>query len=478
MRSNDEYFDSAEFQDLLNTYEKAVGAGEPVFLDADELADIADYYQYTGRVDEAEKAISLALGLSPGSIAPLTYRIHQALFEGDTRKAWEMYDQIIETDEPDYVYNRAEILIAEDKIDEADKYLREQFRLIPPDEYQDFVIDVANIYTDYGVPEKAMEWMNRGKPEQSEDFKELMGRTLFGLGKYKDSERIFNELVDKEPFSTHYWNALASAQYMSEDYQNSIQSSEYALAIDPKDPDGLQAKANGLFQLGNYEEALKYYERYIEQFPDDEWALLYKGLCQINLDKPLEAIDTLQKAAYTAPPDSQILSDIYQELAFAYSEEGYTDKAIDMLNKTTNMDCDHVQIEIVKGHVMLAEGNIDAAEKYFQSAISMSDDECDTWLRIIVSFHDNNYVEAAYRLFKNYFALCKNIKGPEGCTDGYAYMALCCYDLKRDKEFLNYLQIACRVNPKECKMVLSHLFPEDLAPEKYYEFIEGKMKES
>jgi tetratricopeptide (TPR) repeat protein len=228
--------------------------------------------------------------------------------------------------------------------------------------------------------------------------------------------------------------------------------------------------------LGNYEEALKYYERYIEQFPDDEWALLYKGLCQINLDKPLEAIDTLQKAAYTAPPDSQILSDIYQELAFAYSEEGYTDKAIGVLNKTTNMDCDHVQMEIVKGHVMLAEGNIDEAEKYFQSAISMSDDECDTWLRIIVSFHDNNYVEAAYRLFKNYFALCKNIKGLEGCTDGYAYMALCCYDLKRDKEFLNYLQIACRVNPKECKMVLSHLFPEDLAPEKYYEYIEGKMK--
>lgn len=478
MKIDDEYFESAEFKDLLNTYETAVRAGEPVFMDAEELTDIADYFQYTGRADEAEEAISLALSLSPGSIAPLTYRIHQALFEGDTRKAWEMFNQIIETEEPDYVYDRAEILIVENKIDEADKYLREQFQQVPPDEYQDYVMDVANIYSDYGLPEKAMEWMNRAKPEQSEDFKELMGRTLFGLGKYKDSERIFNELVDKEPFSTRYWNALASAQYMSEDYQNSIQSSEYAIAIDPKDPDGLLAKANGLYQLGNNEEALKYYERYLEQIPDDEWAMLYQGVCLINMGKTQEAIATLQKAAYTVPPDSQILGDIYQELAFAYSENGDTKKAIDVLNKTKDMDCDHVQIEIVKGHVMLTEGDIEKAEEYFRSAINMSDDECDTWLRIIVSFHDNNYLEAAYRLFKNYFALCRNIKGQEGCTDGYAYMALCCYDLKRDGDFMEYLKIACRVNPQECKRVLAHLFPEDLAPENYYAYIKEKLNQA
>ena len=28
-----------------------------------------------------------------------------------------------------------------------------------------------------------------GQPENTDDFKELMARTLFGLGKYEDSER-------------------------------------------------------------------------------------------------------------------------------------------------------------------------------------------------------------------------------------------------------------------------------------------------
>ena len=477
-KTDDDYFDSKEFQDMLEAYEHSVNAGEPVFMDAEELSDIADYYQYTGHADEAEEAITLALSLAPGSIAPLSYRIHQALFEGDIEKAHEYYDQIIETDDPDYIYDRAEILIAEGRVEEADEYLREEFKQVPPDEYQDYVMDVANIYTDNGQPQKAMEWMARAGHQQSTDFKELMGRTLFGLGKYKDSERIFNELVDKDPFSTRYWNALASAQFMSEDYQQAIQSSEYAIAIDPQDPDGLMAKANGLFHLNNYEESLKYFQRYSEQVPDDEYALLYQGICLLNTNRPQEAIEILHKAAYTAPADSSSLTDIYQELAFACSENGQPDEAIHVLNKTEMLDCDHVQMEIVKGHVMLAAGKTEEAEDYFRSAISHSDDECDTWLRIILSFYDNHYVEAAYTLFKKYFAYCETAKGQhqEDIQQGYAYMALCCYELKYYGEFLDYLKKACEANPEECRQALAHLFPQDLEPEGYYDYIKGKLK--
>ena len=53
-KTDDEYFDSKEFQDLLETYEHSVNAGEPVFMDAEELSDIADYYQFIGQADEAE----------------------------------------------------------------------------------------------------------------------------------------------------------------------------------------------------------------------------------------------------------------------------------------------------------------------------------------------------------------------------------------------------------------------------------------
>jgi hypothetical protein len=45
----------------------------------------------------------------------------------------------------------------------------------------------------------------------------------------------------------------------------------------------------------------------------------------------------------------------------------------------------------------------------------------------------------------------------------------------RGSEFLDYLKKACEVNPEECHLALAHLFPQDLEPEGYYEYIKKKI---
>lgn len=471
-KTGDEYFDSEEFLEMLEEYENSVKTGMPVFMDADELSEIADYYQMTERYDEADEAISLALSLSPGAISPLTYKIHEALWNGEVEEAKQFLEQIEEKNDPDYVYDKAEIMLAEENMEEADRYLRKELKKVPPEEYQDYVIDVANIYSDYDYPEKAMQWMARAKQEDTPEFKELMARTLFGLGKYQDSEKLWGELIDTNPFSKHYWNALASTQYMSENYTASVESSEYAIAIDPEDPDGLISKANALLRLYNYEEALKYFERYCKQIPDDEYALMNEGACLVNLGRNDEAIEKLREALGVAPEDSPYLADIWQELAFVYSENGNTEDALQALDRADEYESsDKIRNLVVRGHIMLAGGHQKQAEKFFRQAIVKSDTPHDTLLKIIVSIYDNHYLEAAYRLFTKYFRVM-----PEDCGDGYAYMALCCYDLKHYDEFLHYLKIACEINPQECRTALSTLFPEAVEPKDYYNYIKDKLK--
>ena len=316
-----------------------------------------------------------------------------------------------------------------------------------------------------------MQWMARARLEDSPDFKELIARTLFGLGKYKDSEKLWGELIDTDPFSKHYWNALASTQFMNEDYSHSIESSEYAIAIDPHDPEGLLAKANGLYRLYNYEEALKYYQRYSERIPDDEFGLMHQGTCLINLGRNAEAISILDKAIEVAPEDSPYLGDIYQELAFAYSEEGDDQKAMEALDKADTYDTDKVQTLVVRGHLKLSAGKADEAEQYFRQAVVTSDTPNQTLLRVIVSLYDNHYLEAAYTMFKKFFIIVG-----DDFDEGYAYMALCCYDLKRYSEFLSYLKTACERCPRECQIALSHIFPDDLDPKDYYSYIQERMK--
>lgn len=467
-----EYFNDEEFREMLDEYEQQVRTGQQVFMDADDLADVADYYQHEGRYDDAQIVLDRALELYPDSVVALNYQIHNALNNDDFVTAEEYLERMTAHDQPEYIYCRAEIWLAQDKPDTADNYLRKCFKDVPPEEYQDYVLDVANLYSDYGYSEKALEWIMRARQENTDDFKELMGRTMFGLGKYDDSERIFNELLDKDPFQKRYWNALANTQFMKEDYGASVTSSEYAIAIDPEDSEGLVAKANGLYRLENYEEALEYYKRYSEQEPKDEFGLLHQGSCLINLRREEEAVELLKAAIKKAPSDSPYLVEIYQELGFAYSEMGMPETAIYYINQTDNLDCDHADMSVVKGHIWLNNKRIDKAEEMFKIALMKTDDGIRTMIRIFVSLYDNRYVEVSYLMFNSFFK-----KAGKGLDEGYSYMALCCYDLKHYDEFLSYLEIACERNPQEARLVLGHLFPETMKPDMYYDYMSKKLKE-
>ena len=46
-----DYFQSKEFKELLTLYEEQRDKGESVYLDADDFADIADYYLSLDRPD-------------------------------------------------------------------------------------------------------------------------------------------------------------------------------------------------------------------------------------------------------------------------------------------------------------------------------------------------------------------------------------------------------------------------------------------
>ena len=472
MSDDTAYFESEGFKKILRQYEDSVQSGHPAYMDADDLADIADYYHYEGRLDEASDAIELALQFNPDAIGPLLYKAREALSLGNFRLARDYAERIRIIDQDEHLFLKGEILICEGKTEEADELFRKQYLDLPPDEQMDYVYDVANLFAEYNDYNKSFEWMARSQGDDSDDFKELMARTLFGIGKYEDSSRLFNELLDHNPYSKVYWNALASAQFMSEDYGASITSSEYAIAIDPNDAESILTKANGLYHLENYDEALSYFEKYSEINSSDEFGYLHQGTCLINLGKYDEAITRLLTAESKAPKASQYLPEIYQELAFAYSELKLPEIALQYIDKTEYLDCDHIDMEVIRGHILVANKRLKEAEDVFKNVIKESGNAPKTMLRVMVSLYDNRYVSASYKLFKKFFNFVD-----DDWNDGYSYMALCCWDIKHYDEFVEYLKKAVEKNPREAKMVLGHLFPTGMKVTEYQKFIEESLKE-
>ena len=461
-----EYFDNEEFKEILKQYEESVKSGSRIFMDADDLADIAAYYHFNNREEEAEEAISLAMEYNPEALGPMLYKAKEALEAKDFDTVEKYATKIEALDSLEAVYLHAEVLIHKNDVDKADSVLLEYFKNeVPAEETADYIKDVVELYLEYSQFIKAFEWIARITGSQSDGFKELMARTLFGLGKYKDSEKLFNELLDKNPYSTNYWNALAGIQYMKEDYNAALTSSEYAIAIDPNDADGLLSKANTLYTMGNYEEAFEYFKKYSEKMPDDEFGHLHQALCLINKGKFEESIPLLEKAISVAPIDSVYLPEIYQEMAFVYNKTGNLDKALWCIDMTYKLKCDHVHMQVMRGHVLLTNKKDEEARKEFNKALELSNNDLKIQLRIIISYHDNLHLNYAHQLYLDFFK-----KVDDDWNEGYSYMALCCNDLKKDDEFLYYLKKACECNPEEAKAVLGEFFPEDMAPKDYYDY--------
>jgi predicted Zn-dependent protease len=473
MLTDNEYFNTKEFKKILYEYENKVKSGQPIYMDVDDLTDIADYYHLNFDNQKAEDAIGLALEIQPGATLPLVYKARQALENENSAKAEHFLNQIEDKEDPDYQYLKAEIMIAKDKINEANNYLLQCYSdLTSEDEQNDFTIDVSNLYADYQVSDRLQEWLLKYKGEITDDIKELQGRDCFLNQQYEKSEKIFNELVESKPYNKQYWSSLASAQYLADKFSDCITSSEFALAIDPNNKDALQLKGNSLQRLGNYEGALACYSSYCAICPMDSFILLQMAVCQNELHKPEEAIKTLETAYEFGASDEDYRAQVLEEMTFVYLDMKNFDKALECIRQTKELECDHINMMVIEGHILNAAKRNKEAEKIFLDALSQSKDPAHTMLRIIISIYDNGDITLCYNLLHLFF---KEVS--DSFTDGYAYMALCCFELEKRTECLNYLHDAIELNPNEVKLVFSKTIPPEIPLSGYYKYIENKFNQ-
>ena len=123
-------FQNKEFKDNLQRYEAALNTGKPVYLDPDELTDIAEYYHLHGQLNKALAAIDQAILMFPGATQPLAFRARVAiLLEDNVQTALQYAEQIEDKADLDYFYIMAEIMIASGNDEQANRYLKEKSTL-------------------------------------------------------------------------------------------------------------------------------------------------------------------------------------------------------------------------------------------------------------------------------------------------------------------------------------------------------------
>lgn len=472
----EEYYSSEEFKEILAQYKNYINGQEARLLDSDEITDVAEYYHQNDQYEEARQAVELCLHLYPGTTGACCFYARLTMFvDKDIERAKEIAEQIEDKSDIEYTFITAELMIAENKLSKADRYIEENIAE-DSDEYDITCVDVAEMFADYRAYKYCKKWLTRSGLTDDNRYKELMGIVTMNEKEFGKSEKIFNELIDEDPYSAQYWNHLATTQFLNNDLSGAADSSGYALAIEPNNVDAIQNMANSMHALGNNEQALKYYTMLSKLKPHDETGELFAGLSLIGMKEYHKAVPHIEKARdiaienfnlakrknYYPEEELSCLHGVLIELIHAYSHCNDHDAANAAIDQYLAHDGNAAIAEILRAYVEMESGHKDQGLAILDRVCRLYSNDVEVLLSAGLTAFDHFCIIKA----KEYLSSMVQI-APESWNEGYAYLAYCYYFQNKEKEFRHYLSIACKRNPMEARYVLSSLFPADTDPKDY-----------
>ena len=131
-----------ELQELAENYEAACENNQPFYADADDFADLADWYAVHNKVQQANEVVEYGLNLHPGNTALLVEQAYLLMDSHNKDKAQEVIDQISDNYSPEVKVLKANLMLNEGKIDDAEQLLD----TIEDKEDLANIVDVAYMY--------------------------------------------------------------------------------------------------------------------------------------------------------------------------------------------------------------------------------------------------------------------------------------------------------------------------------------------
>lgn len=426
--SSDDYIDK-----LVEQYEAAKTERRPFYLDGDQFADIACKYSEEKNFEKAQEVISYGLSLHPENMDLL---IEQAYLYVDTMRldlAQKVADCIYEDYNPEVKLLKAEILLVQEKTEEARRILE----TIEDKEDLETIIDIVYLYLDLGYPDEAGIWIDRGIRlyRNKESFMSLVAEYLLETQQYEKACEWYNALIDKDPYNPLYWVELAKSCFMREDISQAIEACDYALVADEKCGKAYLQRAHCYLYLENFEKAVEDYQNAIKY----DGVSLEMGYWFIGMSykdaghwKEAETFFSLiiDACAKEENMDSPYLADVYNGMATILLNREDFEKAHRMCDKALEIFSDDMGVKITKGKIYLREGEGQRALDMFMEVLKCRWDDVEVWYEVGQAYEEEGEISQAKLFYLHTYELdseYENVAGKlaaisllEGDMDGFS----------------------------------------------------------
>lgn len=473
MRDEDlSYFEEEDFKANLARYEAMLGGGPSVYLDADELTDIAEYYMVKNDEQRANDCIDYALTLHPGDVDPLIFRARQQMFKGNYEQARAIRDTITDQTDREVYFLNAELMIREKKADEASDYLVAKAAGMGKDRPL-FVYDSACIFFDYELYEQALMWTDwLLQHEPGYKVYSLRAEILLEADRPEEAVEMLDKALDIDPYAVAAWEMMADAHFMQEHFYEAIEAADFALAIDEHDGPARLTRANSHFHQGHNEEAHTDYCRYIDEHEANELPYFYDGICLYSMGRYEEALERLNMAEQCAMGMSTEQRRLLLQQAFVHSKLGHLQEALDYLDSARNEGEEGMDdYRILQGYFHLENNDLKAAFSLFQQAMEESGGAPKTKYSIAATLAEKGIYEEAVFLFRQVMDEEPQGLGP-ACL---SYLAYCYLQREEYDDYLDCLEKAGREDADNARNIFGESFP-GVQPEEYYLYAYKEIK--
>ncbi len=483
MRQDDDlsYFESSEFKKILARYEAAKEDGAALYMDADELTDVAEYYAMVCHDDErAAVVIDEALQLHPDAVDPQIFRARKKMLDGDTRTAELMCDAIEDQTHREVIFLRAELMIRQDKNADALDYLQETAETVEEDlDY--FYYDSAYIFIDYEDYSSALKLSEELEEIAPKWFKtwQVRADVLLAQENYEAANTYIEQLLNVDPFYVEAWNWSCEAHCGMMEFDKAIESSDYALAVDPQNERAMQLKAWALMQVPNYESAHEIYQQLQHMNPSFGLNYMYDSICLSDQGKMDEALKMVEKAEELSDERSIVQHGMIEQHIHILTELHDTQNAlrlVDVLEKRSEENEVQFDHNFMRARIYAVSHQLEKAVEYLNVCADKYPSELPyVYYQSGQICFDSGY----YMLAKDYFNLLLNAtygktETPPSNDDipriseeylhanAYAYLAACCLELREYDASMEYMRNAVNQDATNLRELFENVLPEGI----------------
>lgn len=301
---NKGYFDSPEFRELLERYEQAAESGSCSYFAMEELRDLEAYYIFQDMSHMADNVYELAKKLHPDAPDLAKMEVKLALSKEEPELALVVLEGLPAPldDESKLLY--AETYIALKEYKEAHDTIIEL--LNQPKITKETACDALELLLDSGFAQEALQITEYALQENRQEkcFWEIKAECLIELQNTNAAIKIYNKLLDSDPYSTFYWEQLAHIYYMINKYGKAIECFEYELAIGEEIEYARMMQGYCYYFLRNYGKAQQIFETLTQKYPSSAMPRFYTALCQYATGQPAEALKSFEDVAHLSEANS------------------------------------------------------------------------------------------------------------------------------------------------------------------------------